>query len=94
MLVEFGVAAASYAFVFLKAFQQRNVVFNNYLAVMPISFLMAMAEVYVIGTVALRGWEWGIVAANGIGAGLGCITAMVTHHHIFIKPKQVLASEH
>lgn len=78
-----GVASA--AFVFLKAFQQRNVAFDNYAAVMPVSFLMACTEVYVIGSVASRGWHFPLVAAIGVGAGLGCIAAMYVHHHIFIS---------
>ena len=75
-------------FVFLKAFQQRNVAYDNYVAVMPTSFLMAAAEVYVIGSVAGSGWHFPLVAAIGIGAGLGCIGAMWAHHHIFIKRRQ------
>ena len=85
MFTELTAGVASAAFVFLKAFQQRNVAFDNYIAVMPISFLMACTEVYVIGSVAARGWHFPLVAALGIGAGLGCISAMYLHHHIFIS---------
>jgi hypothetical protein len=88
MMVELTAGVASCAFVFLKAFQQRNVAFDNYIAVMPVSFLMACTEVYVIGSVARQGWHFPLVAAIGIGAGLGCIAAMYTHHHIFIKGRE------
>lgn len=89
MITELAAGVASAAFVFLKAFQQRNVAFDNYVAVMPISFLMACTEVYVIGSVAQAGWHFPLVAAIGVGAGLGCMAAMFLHHHIFIKPRKV-----
>jgi hypothetical protein len=74
--------------VFFKAAQQRNVAFDNYVAVMPVSILMAATEVYVIGSVASQGWHLPLVGAIGIGAGIGCMAAMYSHHHIFIKGKQ------
>ena len=74
--------------MFLKAFQQRNVAFDNYGAVMPTSFAMAFVELYVIGSVVKTGWQLGIVSAVGLGGGLGCIAAMYLHHHIFRKGKQ------
>lgn len=88
MIVELTAGIASAVFVFLKAFQQRNVAFDNYIAVMPVSFLMACTEVYVIGTVAASGWHFPLVTAIGVGAGLGCMSAMYLHHHIFIKPRK------
>jgi len=87
MLLEVGAGLASMLFVFLKAFQQRNVAFDNYVAVMPVSILMAATEVYVIGSVARQGWHLPLVAAIGVGAGIGCMAAMYLHHHIFIKGK-------
>jgi hypothetical protein len=84
-MIELTAGAASFVFVFLKAFQQRNVAFDNYWPVVPTSFAMAMAEVYVIGSVAAAGWHWPLVTAVGVGAGLGCMLAMFTHHHMFIK---------
>jgi hypothetical protein len=89
MLTELTAGLASAVFVFLKAFQQRNVAFDNYIAVMPVSYLMAMAEVYVIGSVAVSGWHFPLVSAIGVGAGLGCMAAMYIHHHIFRKGRQV-----
>lgn len=47
--------ACSFAFVFLKAFQQRNVAFDNYIWVLPTSYCMAFAEVYVIALIAQQG---------------------------------------
>jgi hypothetical protein len=38
--------------------------------------------------VASQGWHLPLVGAIGIGAGIGCMAAMYSHHHIFIKGKQ------
>lgn len=76
---------ASMAFIALKALQQRNVAFDNFAWVMPTSFLMSAAEVWVVANVAAKGWEWALVAAIGAGSGTGAIAAMLFHkrfiHH-------------
>lgn len=74
---------ASFVFIFLKAFQQRNVAFNHYLAVIPTSLLMAVVEVFAVATIAAEGWSIGIVLAVGIASGTGAVTAMLTHNRIF-----------
>lgn len=75
------------AFVFVKAFQQRNVTFMHYKWVMPTSMLMSCTEVVVIGYVAIQAVTvssilllWPLVLAMGIGGGLGCLAAMYLHH--------------
>jgi hypothetical protein len=70
--------AASFIFIFLKAFQQLNVVHRQYLLVIPTSMMMATCEVAVIALVARNGWGW-IVIFTGLGGGLGCIAAMFFH---------------
>jgi hypothetical protein len=69
---------ASFVFVFLKAFQQLNVVHRQYFWVMPTSLAMAATEVWVVANVARTGWGW-IVLAVGFGAGLGAVSAMLIH---------------
>lgn len=70
----------SFCFVFLRSFQQLNVVRTRYLWVMPTSMLMAACEVFLISTAA-RGYGW-IVVAMGLGAGLGCMCSMWIHGRI------------
>ncbi len=53
-MIELIAGIAYFVFVFFKAFQQRNVAFDHYWPVLPISYLMAMSEVLVIGGVSLR----------------------------------------
>ncbi len=43
-----------FIFVFVKAFQQRNVNFLNYVWVPPFSYLMAATQVFVIGVVSVK----------------------------------------
>ena len=74
---------AMFAFVFLKAWQQRNVAFDHYWPVLPTSLLMALTEVYVISIIVRVGYDIPIVLAIGTGAGLGALLAMVLHKHIF-----------
>lgn len=76
---------AMFAFVFLKAFQQRNVAFDHYLPVIPISWCMALAEIYVISVIVRVGYDLPTVFAIGTGSGLGALLAMVLHKRIFRK---------
>lgn len=68
----------SFAYIWLKAFQQLNVMHNQYRWVMPMSFGMGLCEVAMIlllvkaDTIAL-----GLV--TGLGAGLGAMLAMYLH---------------
>ncbi len=79
----FYAALAMFGFVFLKAFQQRNVAFDHYWPVVPVSLLMAATEIYVISTIVRIGYNAFLVVAIGIGAGLGALLAMVLHKRLF-----------
>ena len=83
MRIELVVAGAQFAFVFAKAFQQRNVAFDHYRLIIPTSFLMAIIEAFVIATIAINGFTWGIVSAMAIGGSVGCILAMYIHRRYF-----------
>jgi hypothetical protein len=70
--------AASFVFIFLKAFQQLNVVHRQYLLVIPTSMLMSVCEIGVVALVIKQGWGW-IVLFTGLGGGVGCVLAMFIH---------------
>jgi hypothetical protein len=70
--------ASSFWFILLKAFQQLNVVHNNYLLVPVMSLLMALAEVFIIARVAEVGFGW-IVLPIGLGSGIGGMAGMYLH---------------
>lgn len=74
---------ASFIFIFLKAFQQRNVAFNQFAWVIPCSLAMAVVEVYVIASVVMKGWHLPLVLAIGLGAGIGAMCAMLLHNRMF-----------
>lgn len=73
--------AAAFVFIFLKAWQQLNVVHKQYLWILPTSMSMAVCEVYVIATTAQNGWGW-IVLAVGLGSGLGAMASMWLHERV------------
>lgn len=83
MLEAAAAGLASFIFVFLKAFQQRNVAFDKYLWVLPLSLSMAATEVYVVHAIATVGWDLAMVGFIGFGGGTGAMIAMYLHHHIF-----------
>lgn len=71
--------AASFVFIALKAFQQLNVVHDQYLLVFPTSLLMAACEVFVIANIAMHGWSIPLWLAVGIGSGAGACFSMWLH---------------
>lgn len=75
---------ASFAFVFLRAFQQLNVVKGNRVLVIPTSLCMAGCEVFTVASIARSGWGW-IVLPVGLGAGIGCLCAMYVHKRFVDK---------
>lgn len=84
----FTVFAASFGFVFLKAFQQRNVAFDNYAWIFPVSLAMAATEVLVVANIAHAGWHIGLVLTIGSGSGLGALGAMLLHKRFVVDSSQ------
>ena len=74
---------AMFLYIFARAFQQRNVAFDTYIAVIPTSWLMFACEAYVIATVASRGWDFYFVIAVGTSAGVGALLAILAHKRVF-----------
>jgi len=79
---------ASYISVFVKAFQQRNVAFNDYLFVPIFSLAMAFTEVYIIINIVQLGASLDVVWKLAAGAVLGCWSAMYLHNKIKRKEEQ------
>ena len=74
-----GMFLANFCFIFLKAFQQQNVIHGNWWWVIPTSFGMALGEVFVIDSIVDLGFGVTTVVALGLGGGLGAVTAMYWH---------------
>lgn len=84
---------ASFCFIGLKALQQRQVVHDEYLFIVPTSVLMAVCEVYVIHNIAVLGWSAPLVLAVGFGSGFGCLSAMFLHKRFRLNGKRVQTHE-
>ena len=68
----------SFIYVFLKAFQQKNVVFDNYALIAPTSMFMAFCEATII-ILYVKNTFW-IFIPIGIGASLGSMLAMYVYN--------------
>jgi hypothetical protein len=80
---------ASFCFIGLKALQQRQVVHDEYLLIVPTSMLMAACEVFVVHNIAVTGWTIQLVAVVGLGSGIGCLSAMILHKKYKLNGKKV-----
>jgi len=81
MMSIFATFVASFVGVFFKAFQQLNVVHHKILWVIPVSYVMAACEVFLIWQIAIAQSLW-LLFPIGTGAGLGCVLSMVLHKRL------------
>lgn len=72
---------AAFIHVFLRSFQQQNVIFNNYLLIIPISYGMFYIDTYITEQVATHGAD-AVWFACGTGGWLGCWTSMWIHRRV------------
>lgn len=71
----------SFAYVFMKAMQQLNVVHSQYKWVMPMSLGMGMCEVAIV-LIVVKADTVMMGLVNGVGAGLGAMLAMKIHQRV------------
>ena len=77
--------AASFIFIFLKAWQQRNVAFDHYSWIVPTSLAMAFVEVFVVVNIVQRGFSVPLVLSIGLGSGFGALAAAFCHKKVLGK---------
>lgn len=76
---------ANFVYIFLKAFQQKNVIGGHYGLAAATNMFLVATEMFVMGSIALAAVtaEWEALGytfiALTIGGGSGCITAMWLH---------------
>lgn len=78
MIVWLVLFAVNTLYIFLKAFQQLNVVHDKYLWIPIVSLCMALCEVISIGAIAAYRDLW-LAVPIGLGGGVGCLIAMWMH---------------
>lgn len=83
MSLYLALAGASFLYVFLKAFQQRSVASDSFIAILPVSLGLAAMEVFTTAKVAATGWHIGVVLAIGLSSGSGAMVAMLIHRRLF-----------
>lgn len=83
-MIEKLIAAGAWAvFVFLRAFQQRNVTLGNYWPVVPTSWMMALCEVAGLTAIVSVGFSWDFVMILGTATGCATMCAMWLHSRYF-----------
>lgn len=74
-----AIFAVNMIFVLCKSFQQKSVVHDKKLWIVPVSMVMAACEVFMIGSIATlviaSQSYWSFIPA-GLGAGTGCLLGM------------------
>lgn len=78
---------ASASAVFLKTFQQISVQKKRYLWITPVSIMMCILDVFIIGMYVKNGLSWIIVVA-GIASGFGSCIGIYVHDRL-TKPKPI-----
>ncbi len=81
-LVYVGIGVVNFAYIFLKAFQQRNVAYSNYLSLYPTGLLLALCEAWVIDTIAAQGVILPLILALWLGGATGAHCSIILHKRI------------
>jgi hypothetical protein len=88
-LIYLTIAVMYFVYVFMRAFQQRNVIHNNYKWIPPVSYAMAACDTFLVFSIAKHAdtlMAASIIAFSaGTGGAIGCIAAMILHDRMFIK---------
>lgn len=68
----------SFIAIFLRGFQQKNVIHGKYTMIAITSYLLALTDVAVVGIIVEHGWN--TVLAQGTGAALGMLASVYIHN--------------
>jgi hypothetical protein len=74
-------ALVTFVSVFLKGFQHKNVIANKLKSIVITSYLMASADVLLVGLIAHEGWI--LIPFCGTGAALGMYISIKLHDRLF-----------
>lgn len=68
----------SFIAIFLRGWQQKNVIHSKYTYIAITSYLLALTDVAVVGIIVEHGWN--TVLAQGSGASLGMLLSVYIHN--------------
>lgn len=88
MLKYMAIFFAAFTLVFFKSFQQRNVAYENYFAIIPTSLFLAAAEFLAIAYIASIGMQPIAILVYALGAGTGSLGATILHKK-YMTRKQI-----
>jgi hypothetical protein len=71
--------AVSFVYIYLKAWQQINVIKHNIKMVPIVAMMMGLCEVLTIGLVVNESWLMFIPI--GLGGGIGCVLSMLVNNN-------------
>lgn len=76
---------AQFSYVMLRAFQQRNVAFDNFWWIVPTSYGMAAIDIFIVASVAKQGWSLPLVFWVGTAGASGAMSAMLFHKRFVMR---------
>ena len=77
-MIQLTAFLVSFIAIFLRGFQQMNVIHSKYTMIAITSYLLALTDVAVVSIIVEHGWN--TVLAQGSGAALGMLTSVYIHN--------------
>ena len=77
-MIQLTAFLVSFIAIFLRGFQQMNVIHSKYTMIAATSYLLALTDVAVVSIIVEHGWN--TVLAQGSGAALGMLTSIYIHN--------------
>lgn len=77
-MIQITAFLVSFIAIFLRGFQQMNVIHSKYTMIAVTSYLLALTDVAVVSIIVEHGWN--TVVAQGTGAALGMLASVYIHN--------------
>ena len=77
-MIQITAFLVSFIAIFLRGFQQMNVIHSKYTMIAVTSYLLALTDVAVVSIIVEHGWN--TVLAQGSGAALGMLASVYIHN--------------
>ncbi len=77
-MIQLTAFLVSFIAIFLRGFQQLNVIHSKYTMIAITSYLLALTDVAVVSIIVEHGWN--TVLAQGTGAALGMLASVYIHN--------------